>query len=234
MNPIFSRRILVRASSFSPPSVCPSMLTRPEVARSSPPSRFRSVDLPEPDGPTIDTSCPRGIATVTSFSAATSRRPPNCLHTLARSIIARTTHRLYRLEYRGQQIRGRWGVLRVDEVLTRFRDEALGRRAHAAAGGQTDPNALLNRVDRIVEHLLNTSRDDERALRGGLDRHDGDFAGCETAGEVGGPELRPQLSNPFVREIGRSVRGGGDDEDQGNAVRPVSCTDASIDDLVER
>src|SRR5215470_13436174 len=97
MNPIFSRRIAVSASSLRLASDCPSRLTRPDVARSSPPSRLSSVDLPEPDGPTIDTIWPRGIATVTLSSATTSRRPSNCLHTLARSIIGERFTDVYRL-----------------------------------------------------------------------------------------------------------------------------------------
>ena len=43
----------------SPSSGWPSSAMVPAVGRSSPPIRFSSVDLPEPEGPTIDTISPR-------------------------------------------------------------------------------------------------------------------------------------------------------------------------------
>ena len=61
MKPILSRRTLVRSSSESPASASPSTLTSPDVGRSRPPIRLSSVDLPEPDGPMMETISPRGI-----------------------------------------------------------------------------------------------------------------------------------------------------------------------------
>ena len=61
MKPILSRRTRVSSSSDRPARRSPSMRTSPEVGRSRPPMRLSSVDLPEPDGPTIDTISPRGI-----------------------------------------------------------------------------------------------------------------------------------------------------------------------------
>ena len=55
--------------------------------RSRPPIRLSSVDLPEPEGPMIDTISPRGIVSVTSSSAVTWRFPANCLVTRSSSII---------------------------------------------------------------------------------------------------------------------------------------------------
>ena len=49
---ILSCRTRVSASSFKPDSAAPSRATSPEVARSSPPIKFNSDDLPDPDGPT--------------------------------------------------------------------------------------------------------------------------------------------------------------------------------------
>ena len=48
-------------SSDRPASASPSTRTSPEVGRSRPPTRFSSVDLPEPDGPMIETISPRGM-----------------------------------------------------------------------------------------------------------------------------------------------------------------------------
>jgi hypothetical protein len=56
-------------------SASPSTRTRPAVGRSRPPTRFSSVDLPEPDGPMMDTICARGMTRLTSSSAVTWRLP---------------------------------------------------------------------------------------------------------------------------------------------------------------
>ena len=56
--PIFLRRKMVSASSFREKISCPSTMTVPLVGRSSPPSMCSSVDLPEPDVPTIATNSP--------------------------------------------------------------------------------------------------------------------------------------------------------------------------------
>src|SRR5262249_15971189 len=86
MNPILSRRTLVSSSSEMAASEAPSTRTSPDVGRSRPPMRFRSVDFPDPDGPTIDTISPRAIDTVTASSAMTCRLPSNRFVIRSRSI----------------------------------------------------------------------------------------------------------------------------------------------------
>ncbi len=51
--PSLERRVRVRASSCSRAMSTPSMITEPTSGRSSPAIRLSSVDLPEPDSPTI-------------------------------------------------------------------------------------------------------------------------------------------------------------------------------------
>src|SRR4051812_33775946 len=58
----------------------------PAVGRSSPPIKLSKVDLPEPDGPMIETSSPLGMLNVIASSAVTCRLPANCLVTRSRSI----------------------------------------------------------------------------------------------------------------------------------------------------
>src|SRR6266571_4818986 len=58
MKPILSRRKRVNSSSGSAATDWPSMRISPLEGRSSPPIRFSSVDLPDPEGPTIETSSP--------------------------------------------------------------------------------------------------------------------------------------------------------------------------------
>ena len=55
---IFRRRKMVKASSFRAKMSLPSTVTAPEVGRSSPPSMWSSVDLPEPEVPTMATNSP--------------------------------------------------------------------------------------------------------------------------------------------------------------------------------
>ena len=47
----------------------------PEVAESMPPSMFKSVVLPAPEGPTMTTNSPRSIVKLMSRTAATSTSP---------------------------------------------------------------------------------------------------------------------------------------------------------------
>ncbi len=54
---------------------CPSTRRLPLLAASRPASTFANVDLPEPDSPTIASTCPR-LASSVSSSLATSRRRP--------------------------------------------------------------------------------------------------------------------------------------------------------------
>src|SRR5688572_24089159 len=53
----------------------PSIRTSPDVRSSSPEKQFRSVVLPQPEGPMIATICPRGIARFTPRSAWTVTGP---------------------------------------------------------------------------------------------------------------------------------------------------------------
>ena len=55
---IFRRRKIVRVSSLRAKMSLPSTVTVPEVGRSSPPSIWRRVDLPEPEVPTMATNSP--------------------------------------------------------------------------------------------------------------------------------------------------------------------------------
>ena len=59
--PICSRRNRASASSFIAVRSRPSAVTRPELARSSPPISMRSDDLPDPDGPTNPSVSPPDI-----------------------------------------------------------------------------------------------------------------------------------------------------------------------------
>ncbi len=70
MKPILSRRTrgqLVIRQTAQPPGR--RWQISPALGRSRPPIRLSSVDLPEPDGPTMETSSPRPMARVTSSSA---------------------------------------------------------------------------------------------------------------------------------------------------------------------
>ena len=60
--PIFSLRMRVRARSLSSVISVPSMLTRPLVGASKPPSKPISVDLPLPEGPMMPSISPRAIS----------------------------------------------------------------------------------------------------------------------------------------------------------------------------
>jgi hypothetical protein len=54
----------------------PSMRTVPVVGRCIAPTTFISVDLPEPDGPTMTTNSPRRTVRSTPSSAVTPTAPP--------------------------------------------------------------------------------------------------------------------------------------------------------------
>src|SRR4029453_18358469 len=56
--PIRPARSADSSRSDSAETSCPSIRTVPALGRSSVPSRFSTVDLPEPDGPTIATRSP--------------------------------------------------------------------------------------------------------------------------------------------------------------------------------
>ena len=75
MKPILSRRRRVRSSSERSATDWPSMRISPEVGRSRPPMRLRRVDLPEPEGPTMETISPRAMCRSMDSSAATWRLP---------------------------------------------------------------------------------------------------------------------------------------------------------------
>ena len=74
-NPIFLLRKMVSSSSLSSSSCFPSMTTLPLVGTSRPPSRFRSVDFPLPEVPTIARNSPFSTDRFTPSSAATSDSP---------------------------------------------------------------------------------------------------------------------------------------------------------------
>src|SRR5271166_568322 len=59
--PTLSRRKRASASSSSALKSAPATSTRPELARSRPPSTIIKVDLPEPEGPTSPTAAPASM-----------------------------------------------------------------------------------------------------------------------------------------------------------------------------
>src|SRR5690242_5117327 len=58
-----------------PASGSPKMRIVPEEGRSNPAATLRSVDLPQPVGPTTETNSPSPIESVTSFTAVYARPP---------------------------------------------------------------------------------------------------------------------------------------------------------------
>ena len=77
--------------SDSPARSCPAIRTVPSVARSSVPMRWSSVDLPEPDGPTIAASSPSSTRRSTPRRASTGGVPGYRFVTPASSTTALTT-----------------------------------------------------------------------------------------------------------------------------------------------
>src|SRR5215217_8413939 len=75
MKPIVLRRNAAIVSSLSPCRSRPPSCTLPAVGWSSPPSRFSSVDLPQPLGPMIATNSPLCTVISTPPSAVTVSRP---------------------------------------------------------------------------------------------------------------------------------------------------------------
>jgi len=73
--PICLARTADLSRSEAWPRFIPSISSVPFVGRSSSPSRFSRVDLPEPDGPVIDTCSPGQTARSASRSAATGGGP---------------------------------------------------------------------------------------------------------------------------------------------------------------
>ena len=69
------RRSLVSSSSVMPATSRPSISMEPLVGVSSPPSRFSSVDLPQPLGPMTATNSPGSTVRSTSSSAVTAVLP---------------------------------------------------------------------------------------------------------------------------------------------------------------
>jgi hypothetical protein len=68
-------RITARPFSLSPPVTISPMRNSPSVGRSRRPIRFINVDLPEPDGPTIETYSPASMTKDTGASAVTMPAP---------------------------------------------------------------------------------------------------------------------------------------------------------------
>src|SRR5438132_5472472 len=105
------------------------MRTSPDVRSSRPEKQFRSVVLPQPDGPMIATISPRGIARLTPRSAWTLTAPE--LYTLWAStprIIGSTSMRVVSMSR---------GIFRVSlRVSLGARDEQVQRpRVPDACGG---------------------------------------------------------------------------------------------------
>ena len=73
--PIRRARTAARSRSLARPRSMPSMRSRPSVGRSRRPSRFSSVDLPDPDGPMIATCSPRQMVRSAGLSARTGGGP---------------------------------------------------------------------------------------------------------------------------------------------------------------
>jgi hypothetical protein len=74
-NPTFRRRSFVSSVSFSLEIGMPAIETSPVVGWSSPAMMCMSVDLPEPDGPMIETSSALATSSVTPRSASTAVSP---------------------------------------------------------------------------------------------------------------------------------------------------------------
>jgi hypothetical protein len=96
--------------------------------------RFKSVDLPEPDGPTRETISPRAISRLMSSSATTLRLPLNCLVTCRREITCWD----------------KWGW-QVDSVFSRTRPQSilqrtLARDSRPLWGSLSRPRNALQRV----------------------------------------------------------------------------------------
>jgi len=70
-NPVRSRRSRVASSSDSRPIGAPSSSTSPLVGRSSPPSSWSNVLLPDPDGPISATNSPASTCRLTPRTAST-------------------------------------------------------------------------------------------------------------------------------------------------------------------
>ena len=73
-----ARRKSVSWSSSKPVVSSPSIQIRPRVGTSSRPSRYSSDDLPEPDGPMMQTNSPRSISRFTSCTSVTGTSPAAC------------------------------------------------------------------------------------------------------------------------------------------------------------
>ena len=72
MNPICLDLHLASSVSVSTPILVPAIITSPCVGRSIPAMIFRSVVLPEPDGPINATKSPCSISIETSFKTVIS------------------------------------------------------------------------------------------------------------------------------------------------------------------
>src|SRR3954468_4515323 len=90
MKPSARLRMSPRSDSLALASREPWTSTSPDVGASSPPSRCRSVLLPEPDAPTIATRSPGCTAKSTPVSTATSRGPLRYVLHSARASITGT------------------------------------------------------------------------------------------------------------------------------------------------
>ena len=73
--PILRPRNAAIWSSLLPFSVSPATRTVPESTRSRPAITISSVDLPEPDGPTMPVASPRAMSRLMPFSTCTEEAP---------------------------------------------------------------------------------------------------------------------------------------------------------------
>lgn len=73
--PTLSPRHAASLSSFIWSMRSPAIVTLPSVGLSMPVIMFRIVDLPEPEGPTMATSCPSSMSRSTPLRASNSTLP---------------------------------------------------------------------------------------------------------------------------------------------------------------
>ena len=80
MNPTLAARNFARWERPNALVETPSISTAPEVGRSSPATHSMSVDLPEPDAPTIAVNDPRPSVRLAPSTARTRSRRPGTLN----------------------------------------------------------------------------------------------------------------------------------------------------------
>src|SRR5216684_574971 len=86
--PIRERRNRASSASLRPASAVPPTVTVPDVGRSSPATRLRSVDLPPPDGPMMAVNSPSSTWRLRSSITGRLAGPPYDLVTALNSTLA--------------------------------------------------------------------------------------------------------------------------------------------------